>query len=130
MALAREQYESIFREIAKGKSLGSQLEATGSGYSQFYKGLDDDKELSDCYARARRHQAESGQSRILDAVDRLFAGDLDPNAARVAIDALKWNAARMHPAVYGEKQQLEHSGSIEVRAVRLKKELPPIKNDG
>lgn len=115
--LAREQYDSIFAEVAKGKSLASQLERCGTGVSTFYAGLEKDKELSECYARARRHQAEAGQSRILEAVDRVLEGDLDPNAARVAIDALKWNAARMHPAIYGEKQQLEHSGSVEVTSV-------------
>ena len=55
---------------------------------------------------------------------------MDPNAARVAIDALKWNAARMHPAIYGDKLQTEHSGEVTVRSVRLKKELPAIKTDG
>lgn len=130
MPVSREQLETIFAEVSKGKSVTSQLDRAGIGFQQFYEALDKDKALGECYARARRHQAESGQGRIIDAVDKLFAGEMDPNAARVAIDALKWNAARMHPAIYGDKLQTEHSGEVTVRSVRLKKELPAIKTDG
>jgi len=126
MAVTREQLDSVFTEVAKGKSLRSQLDRLNIHYEQFYREIDADKELGERYARARKHQAESSQNRILDAVDRVLGGDLDPNAARVAIDALKWNAARLHPAIYGERTQTEVSGSLEVRTVRLKVPLPEI----
>ena len=105
MPVSREQLDSIFAEVAKGKSVASQLDKCGVAFKTFYDALDKDETLRECYARARRHQAESGQARILECVDRVLSDDLDPNAARVAIDALKWNAARMHPAIYGDKMQ-------------------------
>ena len=47
---------------------------------------------------------------IVEATEQVLSGELDPNAARVAIDALKWTAARMHPTVYSEKHAIELSG--------------------
>ena len=117
MPLSIEDYESIFSEVSQGKSLASALNRVKSGFNQFYTGLEQDKVLAESYARARKHQAEAGQSRILDCVDRILAGELDPNAARVAIDALKWNAARMHPAIYSEKVAItgpDGTGPIEI----------------
>ncbi len=110
MPLTREQYEEVFSEVSTGKSVASALEKRKVNFRSFYEGMEKDKELAECYTRARRHQAESGQGRILQVVDGVLSGDIDPNAGRVAIDALKWNAARMHPAIYGDNQKVEHSG--------------------
>jgi hypothetical protein len=117
--VSREQLDTVFNEVAKGKSLRSQLDRLDIHYEQFYRQIEADKELGERYARARKLQAESSQNRILDAVDRVLGGDLDPNAARVAIDALKWNAARMHPAIYSEKTQLELSGEVGIKTINV-----------
>jgi hypothetical protein len=110
MALAREQLDSIFAEVAKGKSVTSQLERIGVGFKAFYEALDRDPELGECYGRARKHQGEAHFGKIVEATEQVLSGKLDPNAARVAIDALKWTAARMHPTVYSEKHAIELSG--------------------
>jgi hypothetical protein len=130
--LAREQYDSIFASVASGKSLASQLLVIGSGFSQFYKGLEDNNDLAESYARARKHQAESSQSRILECVDRVLDSSLDPNAARVAIDALKWNASRLHPAIYGEKTAITGANGISdpTLTIRLETPLSEIKTHG
>ena len=107
--VTEQELDSLLSQIAAGKSLRSQLDKLGIHYEQFYRQLDMDEALRERYTRARKHQAESGQARILECVDRVLSDDLDPNAARVAIDALKWNAARMHPAIYGEK--IAHTGA-------------------
>ena len=130
MAVSREQLDTIFAEVARGKSVVSQLDRVGIGFQQFYEAIDKDPSLGECYARARKHQAEAGQSKILDAAQKLLDGDLEPNAARVAIDALKWNAARMHPAIYGERVQHSNSDGTGDAAVRviLETPLPTIKS--
>ena len=44
----------------------------------------------------------------LDEIKRdTRAGMLDPASARVAADILKWQAARMTPKIYGDRQQLD-----------------------
>jgi hypothetical protein len=117
--LNSELLSSVFSEVANGKSLRSQLDKAEISYEAFYRLIDADEMLRERYARARKHQAESNQARIFDAVDAVLAGELDPNAARVAIDALKWNAARMHPGVYGDRTALTGADGVSDITIRV-----------
>ena len=106
MPLSKEQYTLIFDEISEGKSLRSALKKAKTGFSQFYQGLKDSKELTEQYAHARHCQAESSFEAILSAVNEVHTGKLDANAGRVVIDTYKWVAARLKPTVYAEKTSL------------------------
>ena len=64
------------------------------------------KELTEQYARARANQAESSFEAILSAVNRVESGQLGYNEGRIVIDTYKWIAARMKPAVYADKTSL------------------------
>ena len=68
--------------------------------------LRDDRfpEFSANYARAREESAHASADLIKELARRVAAGDLDANAARVAIDAEKWAAGRRKPKVYGDRQ--------------------------
>jgi len=52
---------------------------------------------------------------LAEELDEIYrdtrAGMLDPQSARVAADILKWQAARMTPKIYGDKQQVEVAAS-------------------
>ena len=65
--------------------------------------------------RARRTRALMP---TLSASSRLWISvlndEVNPNAARVAIDALKWTAARMMPRRYGDRIQADLAGDITV----------------
>jgi hypothetical protein len=106
MPLSNEQYTLIFDEISEGKSLRSALKKAKTGFSQFYQGVKDSKELTDQYAHARHCQAESSFEAILSAVNEVHTGKLDANAGRVVIDTYKWIAARLKPTVYADKTSL------------------------
>ena len=41
-------------------------------------------------------------------------GLIDPNAARVAIDAYKWSAGKRKPKKYGEKVEIATVGTMQV----------------
>ncbi len=41
-------------------------------------------------------------------------GKLEPNAGRVAIDALKWVASKLKPREYGDRAQLDVAASLDV----------------
>lgn len=67
------------------------------------------------YTRAKNETADALAEDIQDIADRTLKGEYDPNAARVAIDAYKWTAAKLKPKKYGEK--LDHtSGGKELPA--------------
>jgi hypothetical protein len=56
--------------------------------------------------RARVARADSRIERISELSRAVEAGQIDPNAARVAIDAEKWLAGREHFAKWGDRQAL------------------------
>ncbi len=58
------------------------------------------------YARAREDAADTLADEIRELAQRVERGDLDPNAGRVAIDALKWIASKLKPRAYGDKLEL------------------------
>jgi hypothetical protein len=67
-------------------------------------------ELRNHYARAREDQGDLSADEIKDAARRVARGEIDPQAGRVLIDALKWDAGKRKPKVYGDKVTTEHSG--------------------
>lgn len=80
-----------------------------------YKWLRTHKSFSDNYARARESRADSRADRIDEITERVLSGDLDPHSARVAIDAIKWQAGKENPKRYGDRieQQVTVTTTIE-----------------
>jgi hypothetical protein len=78
-------------------------------------------EFSDLYAHAREHRADARQDRIDEIARKLEAGDLDPNAARVLIDAEKWQMAKEKPRVYGDKIEATHNIDASTTLTELRK---------
>ena len=62
------------------------------------------------YALAREASADADDDDIRDMAGRVEKGKLDPQAARVAIDAKKWSAGKRKPKVYGDKVALVGGG--------------------
>ena len=50
-------------------------------------------------------------------IDRVLNGEVNPNAGRVAIDGLKWIAARMLPKRYGDRVDANLTGDIIVHGL-------------
>lgn len=71
-------------------------------------------DFADKYARARDDQADYKAEEIESIADRVLSGELRPDAARVAIDAKKWTAAKLRPKRYGDKveQEITHHGDV------------------
>jgi hypothetical protein len=109
MPIKPEIYDSIFEEIAEGKSLRSCLTKHKLAAGTFYNGLDNNSKLSEQYARVRGLQAEASFEKILNLADKVEKGLIDAQAARVAIDTYKWVAARLKPTVYAERGLLDNS---------------------
>lgn len=67
----------------------------------------------DTYARALEALAGDQIEALEVAIADMRAGAIDAAQARVEIDARKWFASKFLPKRYGDKIELEHSGSIE-----------------
>lgn len=68
-----------------------------------YRWKRENKEFSDQYARAREDRADARQDRIDEIVKKMLGGEIEPQAARVAIDAEKWQMSKEQPKRYGER---------------------------
>lgn len=102
--------DRVCLEIAEGKSLRSICEADDMPAAETIRvWLIDDSEFSVQYARAREEQADFYADEIIDIADKAK----DANLARLQIDARKWKASKMQPKKYGDKLDLNHTGTIE-----------------
>lgn len=70
--------------------------------STIFKWLGQHPYFSEQYARAKEESADAIAEDIQELADAVLAGHVDPNAARVALDAKKWSASKLKPKKYGD----------------------------
>jgi hypothetical protein len=66
------------------------------------------------YARARVARALARSDALDELIDRVVAGEIDSNAARIAIDAHKWQMARENQNLFGDRLTTEVKAKVEV----------------
>jgi hypothetical protein len=100
-----ETADRIIEGIASGNSLVSVLKEDEElpSYTTVMKWLRQYPEFAESYARAREDQADHDADKIGEIAEEVRRGKIEPNAARVAIDAYKWAAGKRKPRVYGDK---------------------------
>ena len=79
--------------------------------------LDEDEDAASQWARARARSAVVEERRVAALAAKVEAGELAPEAARVAINARQWLAKIRDPRSYGDKLDVEHRGTIKVQPV-------------
>jgi hypothetical protein len=105
----------ICEQLAEGNSLVKILKKPKMpSYSTVMKWLRLNDDFAQNYARAREDSADNDFDNVRDIGEQVRQGLLDPSAARVAIDALKWTAGKMKPKKYGDKLDLDVKGSFNV----------------
>lgn len=73
----------------------------------------EDEEFAERYHVAREARADARSEYIDEICDEVKSGKLDPNAARVIIDAEKWQAGKENSKRYGDK--LNFDGDLRLR---------------
>jgi hypothetical protein len=123
--------DTICERLAQGESLASICRDAGMpGRSTFMNWLLQNKHegLQDKYARAREAQADFYAEQIIEISDEesLMSkhseeGEVevvfDSTAVarnRLRVDARKWYASKVAPKKYGDKQQVEFTGKVDV----------------
>lgn len=103
--------ERVCTRMAAGESLSKICEDADMPAKSTVTGwaLQDVEGFAAQYARAREAQAEHYAEEIITIADT----EEDANRARVRIDARKWTASKLLPKRYGDRVELEHSGSIQ-----------------
>lgn len=110
-ACTREVIDDICDRLSRGQSLIDICEDPKlPNEDTVYRHLQRDEYFRGEYARARENQAH----RKFEEAERI-ARNATPETAQVArlqVDVIKWQTAKMAPKVYGERTQIEHSGEI------------------
>jgi hypothetical protein len=109
-----DKYLTVCENLSSGDNVAEACRAAGVGERTFFRALaqDGDGPIAQAYALARKCRADKRASEIEDLARRatLPRDDpeyLEPNAARVAIDALKWLAGKENQTRYGDKLALD-----------------------
>lgn len=105
--------------IAEGMSLREAGESSGLEPTKFLRMLskeDDDGPLVRQYVRARASRADARFEKVDEIMALLRAGRIDPNSARVMLDAIKWQSGKENAKRYGDKLDLTTNG----------KDIPPV----
>lgn len=85
---------------------------------RIYEWFKENPEFADNYARAREDRADWRSARIDSVTAQVLKGELDPAAARVVIDAEKWQAGKEKPKFYGDKVAVDVNVSGNLTVVR------------
>lgn len=102
--------------LSEGASLRAIADIEGMpAYQTVLRWLSEDKpDFRERYARARERQGDWYADRIIEISEEATKNPKDSNAYRVAGDLMKWACAVRRPHVYGERQQIQHSGGVAV----------------
>jgi|TARA_R100000306_G_C4322254_1_gene115763 hypothetical protein len=112
----------VTQRLADGESLRNickddHMPATATMYRWLAKASD---KVRDQYAHAMDLRGQNFGEKVTDIADSILSDDsIDPNRARVAVDALKWAAARLSPKRYGDRIQAEVSGELTATLVPI-----------
>jgi hypothetical protein len=68
--------------------------------------------FADKYARACEERADHRAEKIDEIAEKVLSGEVDPQAARVAIDAHKWTASKLKPKRYGDRIDLGNADGV------------------
>jgi len=101
--------ESICARLAGGESLRAICREKGMpDKSQVFRWLVDGQhtEFRDQYMAAREAAGFAHADRLVEIVDQIESGELEPAKARAMADNLKWCAERMSPKSHSSKQDL------------------------
>jgi len=105
----QELAETICTWVAEGKSLRSYCKQDNTpALSTVCLWIVTHDEFSEHYRRAREAAGYAHADNIVDIVQQIADQSLEPNAARVMMDGLKWSAERMAPKSHMPQSLVNH----------------------
>lgn len=99
-----EMIEEVIARLADGLTLKQSCKKSKLSYTNVVRRIGDDPALKQLHARARE---EYVRSRVQDMHDIAKDPKIEPARARLMMDAIKWEAARVLPKEFGDRVQQE-----------------------
>ena len=103
-------YQDIIRDLADGVPLQKAIGGDNRpGRTMFYRKIAEDADLARDYDRAMVMRAQVRIAKIEEVIEAVLIGRAEPAAAKVALDSLRWLAAKEDKR-YGDLQRTELTG--------------------
>ena len=110
-----EFWNNFFFRIGNGESLRGVTKDLGIPFQTVWSAIMIDERRKATYEDAKISRAHFHAARIEELIEEVELGNIDPQVARVSIDARKWLAAKMYPKFFSERVQLQHDVTVDVR---------------
>ena len=103
----REALADLLEHIASGGRLRAFCDEHVYSYSTVQAALTKREDLAPLYDAALDARSDLQREQIEKLTKQVISGELDPKAAKVAIESLQWLAEKMNPRRYGQRQQVD-----------------------
>ena len=108
-------WDEFFFGIGNGESLRGAAKDLGVPFQTVWSAIMIDERRRATYEDAKMSRAHYHAAKIEEILEEVEAGKMEPQVARVSIDARKWLAAKMYPKFFSDKLQLQHDVTVDVR---------------
>ena len=108
-------WDEFFFRIGNGDSLRGAAKDLGVPFQTVWSAIMIDERRRATYEDAKMSRAHYHAAKIEEILEEVEAGKMEPQVARVSIDARKWLAAKMYPKFFSDKLQLQHDVTVDVR---------------
>ena len=105
--------DQICERMANGETLRSVCRDIDLPASTVIEWTMNNKTFSEQYTQARQKQADAYADMILDEAFNSH----DAAIGRLRVDALKWVASKLAPKRYGDKVEVEQTGTQKIRVI-------------
>jgi hypothetical protein len=105
--------DTICERMANGETLRAVCRNLKLAPSTVIEWTFTNKQFSEHYAQARQKQADAYADMILDEAFNSH----DAQIGRLRVDALKWVASKLAPKRYGDKVEVEQTGTTKIRVI-------------
>ena len=108
-------WNEFFFRIGNGESLRGVSRDLGVPFQTVWSSIMIDEKRKATYEDAKISRAHFHAAKIEEIIEEVELGNIDPQVARVSIDARKWLAAKMYPKFFSDRVQLQHDLKVDVR---------------
>ena len=116
--------QEILALISEGYSLRKACLQVGKPLKTVWSWMQKDEDFRSHYVRAKEESGDADQDKLDDIAERVLTGELDPQAARVAADIIKWSASKKKPKKYGDRLDLGNAGGQPLKIELVKEFIP------
>lgn len=106
--------QEVLAMISEGYSLRKACIEIGKPLKTVWSWMQKNEEFRNHYVRAKEESGDADQDKLDEIAEKVLTGELDPQAARVAADIIKWSASKKKPKKYGDRVETHHTGAIGV----------------